>query len=261
MKKNYHPYHIITPSPWPFVLSINVLLMIMGLLLMLHYHSFILLFIGLTFVLFSFSFWIRDIIRESTFQGAHTKAAVKGLRIGFILFLASEVMLFVSFFWAFFHSSLSPAVGIGCMWPPMGLTPLNVYSIPLLNTAILLSSGVTVTWCHHALISGNKQEACRSLIITIILGLIFTGFQIFEYFEAAFSIAESVYGSTFYITTGFHGLHVIVGTLFLTVCFFRLYQFHFTLTNHFAFEAASWYWHFVDVIWLFLYIFIYWWGS
>nr|WJJ70131.1 cytochrome c oxidase subunit 3 [Praya sp.] len=258
--KNYHPYHLVNPSPWPYIMGCSVLLVTLGSVIFFHYNFKTLLIIGLTGVIIVFCLWIRDIVRESTYQGFHTKATLKGLKMGFILFIVSEVMLFFSFFWAFFHSSLSPDIGIGIMWPPLGIDPLNPFSVPLLNTAILLSSGVTVTWTHHSVINGNKSEALKSLLLTIFLGVLFTSFQIFEYFEASFCIADCVYGSTFFIATGFHGFHVLVGTIFLLVCFFRLNFNHFTRTHHFGFEAASWYWHFVDVIWLFLYVCIYWWG-
>ena len=226
-----------------------------------HYSFIILSALGLICVLTCLFFWCRDVVRESTFQGHHTKRATQGLKMGFILFIVSEVLLFFSFFWAFFHSSLSPAVEIGCNWPPLGINPLDPFSVPLLNTTILLSSGATVTWAHHSIVSGDRNEALTGLLCTVILGIIFTCLQAFEYVEAPFSIADSVYGSVFFIATGFHGFHVIVGTIFLFVCLIRLNNFHFTRTHHLGFEAASWYWHFVDVVWLFLYVCIYWWGS
>jgi len=165
------------------------------------------------------------------------------------------------FFWAFFHSSFNPNLAIGGVWPPAFLIVLNPWKVPLLNTIILLSSGATVTWAHHAIVWGNKPEAMNALICTIGLAAFFTLLQGLEYVTAPFSISDGIYGSTFYMATGFHGFHVFIGTCFLTVCLARLYLNHFTTTHHFGFEAAAWYWHFVDVVWLFLFITIYWWGS
>nr|ALO20639.1 cytochrome c oxidase subunit 3 [Ptychogena lactea] len=261
MEKVYHPYHLVDPSPWPYVMSCGVLLTTLGAVVYFHYSQ---IFFICNWFNISSSLYvclIKDVVRESTYQGFHTKVAVAGLKMGFLLFIVSEVLFFVSFFWAFFHSSLSPSVEIGVMWPPVGIDPLNPFSVPLLNTAILLSSGATVTWAHHSIVSGDKNEALRGLTVTVILGFIFTALQAFEYVEAPFCIADSVYGSTFFVATGFHGFHVIIGTIFLFICLIRLNNSHFTRSHHLGFEAASWYWHFVDVVWLFLYVCIYWWGC
>jgi len=203
----------------------------------------------------------RDVIRESTFEGKHTTYVQKGLRIGMILFIISEIMFFVAFFWGFFHSSLAPTIAIGCVWPPIGIEPISAFGLPLLNTLLLLTSGATVTWTHHSIISGNKQESVISLLLTIILALIFTVIQVFEYIQAPFTISSGIYGSTFFMSTGFHGFHVLIGTLFLSVCLYRLIKGHFTKEHHLGFEAAAWYWHFVDVVWLFLFVSVYWWGG
>lgn len=261
MEKHYHPYHLVDPSPWPYVMGSGALLTTFGAVIYFHYSIFYFLFLGLLLILFCFIMWLKDVIRESTYQGNHTIMALYGLKLGFILFIVSEILFFFSFFWAFFHSSLSPSVEIGVMWPPIGINPLNPFSIPLLNTVILLSSGATVTWAHHSIVSGNRLDSILGLSLTVLLGVIFTMLQGLEYFEAPFSVADSVYGSTFFVATGFHGLHVIIGTIFLFTCLIRLYYSHFTKTHHFGFEAASWYWHFVDVVWLFLYVCIYWWGC
>ena len=181
------------------------------------------------------------------------------LRDDFIYYLGGS--LFFSFFWAFFHRSLSPSVEIGSLWPPQGIKAFNPFQIPLLNTAILLGSGVTVTWAHHAIIENNYTQGVQALALTVFLGVYFTSLQALEYWEASFSIADAVYGSTFFVATGFHGLHVIIGTIFLLVCLVRQYFNHFSLNHHFGFEAAAWYWHFVDVVWLFLFVTIYWWGN
>jgi cytochrome c oxidase subunit 3 len=178
-----------------------------------------------------------------------------------ILFIVSEVMFFFAFFWAFFHSSLAPSIEIGSMWPPKGISVLNPWDIPFLNTIILLSSGASVTWAHHAILAGQRMQGVYSLVVTILLASVFTSLQVMEYMEAPFTISDGIYGSTFYMATGFHGFHVFVGTLFLGVCLVRLYKHHFTQNHHFGFEAAAWYWHFVDVVWLFLFVSIYWWGG
>ena len=179
--------------------------------------------------------------------------------MGIILFIVSEILFFFSFFWAYFHSSLSPAIEIGQSWPPLGIIPFNPFDIPLLNTIILVSSGLTVTWSHHAILNNNYKERTIRLLITILLGIYFSALQLIEYIEAPFTISDSVYGSRFFVATGFHGLHVIIGTIFLFFTFYRINLLHFSSIHHFGFEAAAWYWHFVDVVWLFLYVSIYWW--
>ena len=177
------------------------------------------------------------------------------------MFIISEVFFFLSFFWAFFHRRLAVNIELGNEWPPAGILTFNPFGVPLLNTVILLSSGVRVTWAHHSLMRGNHSQTKISLILTVILGGYFTILQGAEYYEARFSFADSVYGSSFFLATGFHGLHVLIGTAFLRVCLFRLNKFNFRFTHHFGFEAAAWYWHFVDVVWLFLFVVIYWWGG
>nr|YP_010946458.1 cytochrome c oxidase subunit III [Caeparia donskoffi]WGO57176.1 cytochrome c oxidase subunit III [Caeparia donskoffi] len=256
-----HPFHLVDKSPWPLTGAIGALITMMGLIKWFHLYNHQLILIGIMIMILTMIQWWRDIIREGTYQGLHTKFVTKGLRWGMILFIISEVFFFISFFWAFFHSSLSPTIEIGSYWPPMGIQPFNPLQIPLLNTTILLSSGITVTWAHHGLLENNFNQALQSLFLTIILGIYFTTLQAYEYFEASFSIADSIYGSTFFMATGFHGLHVIIGTTFLLTCFLRHLLLHFSSNHHFGFEAAAWYWHFVDVVWLFLYISIYWWGS
>jgi heme/copper-type cytochrome/quinol oxidase subunit 3 len=206
-------------------------------------------------------FWFGDIIQEGTREGEHTLLVQQGLRFGMILFIVSEIFFFVSFFWAFFHFALSPNIFIYCVWPPIGVTTLDPWSIPCLNTVILLSSGVTLTWAHRLILLNKEVGATHTLLTTIFLGVIFTLLQIFEYTQTTFSINDSAYGSIFFVATGFHGLHVLVGTIFLAVCYIRLRKGHFTPTRHLGFECAAWYWHFVDVVWLFLFTTIYWWGA
>lgn len=220
------------------------------------------LFLGIAMVICCMSIWWRDVVREATFNGYHTKTVQLGLRYGMILFIVSEVMFFLAFFWAFFHSSLSPAIEIGSVWPPKSINPFNPWGVPLLNTFILLLSGATVTWAHHEIIVGARKEPAKlGLLLTLFLAVTFTALQVYEYIEASFSISDGIYGSTFFMATGFHGFHVIVGTAFLTVVTLRLIKNHFTKKHHFGFEAAAWYWHFVDVVWLFLFVTVYWWGN
>nr|ARH54891.1 cytochrome c oxidase subunit 3 [Bradycellus ruficollis] len=256
-----HPYHLVDYSPWPLTGALGAMIMVSGLVKWFHQFNLNLLIIGFIVIMLTMIQWWRDITRESTLQGLHTYVVTMGLRWGMILFITSEVFFFISFFWGFFHSSLSPAIELGNNWPPMGIQTFNPIQIPLLNTLILLTSGVTVTWAHHGLMENNYTQALQGLMFTCILGIYFTILQGFEYIESPFTIADSVYGSSFFMATGFHGLHVIIGTTFLLVCFIRHYFNHFSSIHHFGFEAAAWYWHFVDVVWLFLYISIYWWGS
>lgn len=261
MTHQTHAYHIVNPSPWPLTGALSALLLTSGLVIWFHFNTSILLLMGLTTNILTIYQWWRDIVRESTFQGHHTPIVQKGLRYGMILFILSEVFFFSGFFWAFYHSSLAPTPELGGYWPPAGITPLNPIEVPLLNTSVLLASGVSITWAHHSLIEGNRIHIIQALLITILLGLYFTLLQASEYYETPFTISDGVYGSTFFIATGFHGLHVIIGSTFLIVCFLRQLNYHFTSNHHFGFEAAAWYWHFVDVVWLFLYVSIYWWGS
>jgi len=263
MAKHYHAYHLVEPSPYPILASTAALGLTTGAVMYFQSYAYggeMIIASLLLLIFISYSWW-RDIVREATFQGHHTLVVQRGLKYGMLLFILSEVMFFFSFFWGFFHSSLGPEVEIGGCWPPIGIQTINAFDVPLLNTTILLSSGATVTWAHHSIIAGDRQNAIAGLIATVALGLIFTALQGMEYEEATFTIADSVYGSIFYVATGFHGLHVIIGTIFLFVMLVRLINHHFTKFHHLGLEAAAWYWHFVDVVWLFLYVFIYWWGG
>lgn len=254
-----HPFHLVTPSPWPLTTSLRIFIIILGLIKWFHKFNIIIFIIGIITLIFNLSIWWRDITRERTYQGIHTKNVSKLLRIGILLFIVSELFFFLSFFWAFFHRALSPNIEIGINWPPINIKPFNPYNIPLLNTIILLRSGITITWSHYRILNNNLIERIKSLKITIILGIYFTFLQYFEYRESSFTISDSIYGSTFFITTGFHGIHVIIGTIFIIITTIRIINFHFSKTHHFGFEARAWYWHFVDIIWLFVYIFIYYW--
>nr|YP_009917576.1 cytochrome c oxidase subunit III [Manayunkia occidentalis]QLM00895.1 cytochrome c oxidase subunit 3 [Manayunkia occidentalis] len=255
------PFHLVELSPWPLTSGIAALFLTGGFVTWFNGYSFIILLFAFCLLILSMLQWWRDVIRESTFLGFHTSNVVKGLRWGMIFFISSEVLFFFSFFWAFFHSSLAPSPEIGCSWPPSGISPLNPFSVPLLNTAVLLASGVTVTWAHHSMIEGNLTNTLQGLTITVSLGAYFTFLQAQEYLDASFSISDSVYGATFFVATGFHGLHVLIGSTFLFVCLFRVFDNHFASNHHFGFEAAAWYWHFVDIVWIFLFMCIYWWGS
>nr|AMH85375.1 cytochrome c oxidase subunit III [Winthemia rufopicta] len=256
-----HPFHLVDYSPWPLTASIGAMVIVSGMVKWFHQYNLSLFILGNIITMLTVYQWWRDVSRESTFQGLHTIMVSKGLRWGMILFILSEVLFFSSFFWAFFHSSLSPTMELGMLWPPLGIIPFNPFQIPLLNTVILLTSGISMTWAHHSLMEGNHSQTTQGLFFTVILGIYFTILQAFEYMEAPFSIADSVYGSTFFMTTGFHGIHVLIGTSFLFICFIRHLNNHFSKNHHFGFEAAAWYWHFVDIVWLFLYVLLYWWGG
>jgi cytochrome c oxidase subunit 3 len=267
-----HDYHLVDPSPWPIVGSLAAFVTAIGAIAYFQtlkgnpalfglFSGPYILILGFILLLYTFYGWWADIVKESVVRHDHTPVVKLGLRYGMILFIASEVMFFVAWFWAYFNAALYPHfIGLAG-WPPKDIATFDPWEIPLLNTLILLTSGTTVTWAHHAIQTGNQKDAVRGLGITILLGMTFTALQAYEYSHAAFAFAGNVYGATFFMATGFHGFHVIVGTLFLIVCFFRARAGHFTPERHFGFEAAAWYWHFVDVVWLFLFASIYVWGE
>lgn len=244
MTGHSHTFHLVDPSPWPFVGAVSAFTATMGGALYMHSYALgnLILPFGIFLILYTMFFWWRDIIREGTFEGHHTSLVQLGLRYGMILFIVSEIMFFFAFFWAFFDASIAPTIEIGSIWPPMGIDVLNPFEVPLLNTVILLSSGATVTWAHHAIVAGFRRETIVSLLLTAGLGVIFTMLQLFEYAEASFNISDGIYGTTFYLATGFHGFHVLIGTIFLTICLYRDIEYHFTREHHFGFEAAAWYW-------------------
>ncbi|MEM8811512.1 MAG: cytochrome c oxidase subunit 3 [Pseudomonadota bacterium] len=276
-----HDYHLVEPSPWPFVGSMGAFVLAIGaiglmrwaaddelILLGANLTGWHLFAVGLIIVLATMVFWWRDTIRESH-AGDHTQVVQLHLRYGMILFIASEVMFFVAWFWAYFDASLFPDHAkqfmrtelTGGHWPPDGIETFDPWHLPLLNTLVLLTSGTTVTWAHHALLHDDRKGLVAGLALTVVLGLLFTALQAYEYGHAAFGFSEHIYGATFYMATGFHGFHVIVGTIFLVVCLLRAMNGGFTPQKHFGFEAAAWYWHFVDVVWLFLFAAIYIWGA
>ena len=261
--KQQHPFHLVGPSPWPLFSSLGAFVSTSGAVMYMHgYQGGGFTMLTGYFLLFTTMFlWWRDVIREGSYEGHHTMAVQRGLKSGMLLFIISEIFFFIAFFWAFFHSSLAPAIELGSVWPPQGIETLEAWSIPLCGTLILLFSGVSCTAAHYELILGNRLEAIIRLAHTVSMAFKFSFFQGFEYIHANFTISDSIYGSTFYMVTGFHGFHVIIGAIFLSVCLYRLFQTHFTRVHHLGFECAAWYWHFVDVVWLFLFVSIYWWGG
>jgi len=276
-----HDYHILPPDIWPIIGAFSALTMAIGGIMWMHSASVVgvgggvIFFLGVAAVLLVMFSWWSNVIREAH-AGDHTPVVQLHLRYGMILFIASEVMFFVGWFWAFFDFSLFPApvqvvhgtVSLitdaaqgAAQWPPKGLEVLDAFKFPLLNTLILLTSGTTVTWAHHALIHGDREGLKKGLWLTILLGLTFSSIQAYEYSEAPFPFQHLNYGASFFMATGFHGFHVLIGTIFLIVCLVRAYRGDFTPRQHFGFEAAAWYWHFVDVVWLFLFVSIYVWGG
>jgi len=258
-----HPFHLVSPSPWPIYTSLSLLTLTTSGVLTMHgfEHAPYFVFSAFIALISSMSFWWRDVISEGTYLGNHTLAVQKGLNMGVILFIVSEGLFFLAIFWAFFHSALSPTVELGAQWPPMGIEAVNPFELPLLNTVILLSSGATVTYAHHSLIKGDRAGSLYGLIATVLLAMVFTTFQGIEYSVSSFTISDGAFGTCFYFGTGFHGLHVMIGTAFIAVGLWRMYAYHLTDNHHLGLEASILYWHFVDVVWLFLFISIYYWGS
>lgn len=278
---NNHDYHLVDPSPWPFIASVGAFVTAIGAVGLFRYNNgeaFNLLgldlsgwgifTVGMLLILYTMFGWWRDTVREAH-QGHHTRVVGLHLRYGMIMFIASEVMFFVAWFWAYFDASLyadetiqyARLAATGGHWPPVGIETFDPWHLPLLNTLILLTSGTTVTWAHHALLHDDRQGLKWGLALTVVLGVIFSICQAYEYSHATFTFSENIYGATFFMATGFHGFHVIVGTIFLAICLIRAAKGDFTPKQHFGFEAAAWYWHFVDVVWLFLFVAIYVWGA
>ena len=260
-----HPYHLVDPSPWPLLSAFAGGALVSGIVVMAHGGGKWLLLLGALAVAACMFGWWRDVLKESRNPAYHTPVVRLGLRYGMILFIASEVMFFVAFFWAYFHFALYPEHVSGAataIWPPAGIYTFDPWHLPFLNTLILLLSGCTVTWAHHCLLENDRKGLVTGLALTVVLGMIFTSLQAWEYAVAPFPFnGGGVYPSVFFLATGFHGFHVIVGTIFLAVCLVRAMKGGFTPERHFGFEAAAWYWHFVDVVWLFLFVSIYWWGA
>ena len=255
------PWHLVSVSPWPILLANSIFGMGYGAAFYFWKANPCILLVAFICSAAILYLWLRDVVREATYQNAHTLRVVNSMRLGFILFMVSEVMFFASFFWAYFWSALNPSIQIGGTWPPVGIQAITPWGLPALNTAILLFSGCTVTWAHLGVCGGNKTEGMNGLLATCSLGFIFTCIQTFEYFNAPFTIGSGVYGSCFFILTGFHGLHVIVGTIMLAIAYRRLELNHFTQQRHLGLEIAVWYWHLVDVVWIFVFVFVYIWGT
>ena len=281
--KPNHDYHLVNPSPWPFVGSFSALVLAIGAIIFFKANKgetmmFAganladagpwIMYLGFAGVLYTMYAWWADVVRESV-SGDHTPVVQMHHRYGMILFIASEVMFFVAWFWAYFDQffrvddveQFARVAFTGGHWPPAGIELFDPFHLPLFNTIILLTSGTTVTWAHHALIHGDKKGLKAGLWLTVALGALFSVVQVIEYTRAGFGFSENIYGATFFMATGFHGFHVLVGTIFLIVCLARAYVGNLTQKHHLGFEFAAWYWHFVDVVWLFLFAAIYVWGS
>lgn len=280
-EKQHHEYHLVDPSPWPLVGSFSALAMFVGLVLWMHGAEWqgltigkVIFPLGLGMVLFTMYSWWRDVIFEGDIGKHHSAIVRHGMRLGMALFILSEVMFFFAFFWAFFKAVLMPVLVFNGMhlfeseipvvtgtWPPKGIEVLDAFDLPLINTLILLLSGCTVTWAHYGLLHNDRKALIKGLAITVVLGMLFTTLQVIEYGHATFGFKDGIYPSTFYMATGFHGAHVLIGTLFLLVCLVRAVRGKMTPEGHLGFEFAAWYWHFVDVVWLFLFLFVYIWGG
>lgn len=280
-----HPYHLVNPSIKPLLGAIAGGILATGVIMYMHdvrigadpeneIEGFAIglkgVYLGLIAVMAVMFLWWKDCIHEAVVEKAHSSIAKISFRYGMALFISSEVMFFVAFFWAFFDASLyadqaemyARVEHTGGHWPPVGTEVISAFDLPFLMTMILLLSGCTVTWAHHAIMHGNHKEFTKALGLTVFLGAFFLCFQVYEYVHAHFGFTDGIYPSTFFMATGFHGFHVFVGTIFLFVCYLRSKKDgHYTKDSHFSFEAAAWYWHFVDVVWLFLFVSIYWWGS
>lgn len=258
-----HPFHLVGPSPWPILVSFSLLSLALSLGLTSHGYigNLYVLFLSTLTLLYGMTLWFKDIIAESTYLGDHTIAVKRGINYGFLLFVVSEILIFASLFWAFFHSALNPTIELGMAWPPAGIEAISPAELPLLNTIILLASGVTITYAHHALINGDRTNTLYGFVYSTLLITLFVVCQYLEYKFSSFTISDGVYGSTFYSLTGLHGLHMIMLILMLAVCTWRIYNYDFTNTSHVGAETTILYLHVLDVIWLFIYIIVYWWGS
>lgn len=262
------PFHLVTPSPWPLLTSFALLILTSASVIYFNGYAnalggsgIFLVTVGFITTVIAITLWFRDVVTEGTFLGDHTFVVQKGINMGVLLFIVSEVFFFISIFWSFFHSALAPTVELGTQWPPVGIATINPFELPLLNTLLLLSSGATVTYAHHSQIEGNRRGVILGLILTVILAVLFTICQGIEYYNAPFTIADGVYGSTFFFSTGFHAVHVLIGNFIIIVATIRIISYHLTDHHHSGFESAILYWHFVDVVWLLLFVSVYWWGS
>ncbi len=261
MIKINQPYFILNLSPWPILIALNTFNLIISNIITINFKFNLILLINFLIIILISILWWRDVIRERTFQGNHNFFIINLIKFRIILFIISEIFLFISFFWNFLHNSLAPSIELGLNWPPKNIRFFNPLLIPLLNTIILLTSRFTVTLTHFYLLNNLKKKTIIFINLTIILSIYFLILQILEYNQATFTFSDSIFGSSFYIATGFHGLHVIIGTIFLIINLIRILKLHFSFIHHIRFELAAWYWHFIDIIWLFLYITFYWWNN
>lgn len=255
-----HDFHLVSPSPWPALGALSAFILAIGAVTFMHDGTPLIMIAGFAMVIYTMFVWWRDVVREAVVDHAHTNRVKIGLRLGMALFIVSEVMFFVAFFWAYFHHGfgVNPATEV---WPPEGIETLHAFGLPALNTAILITSGFTLMWGMKGLKTGNNKKLQMGILLSVILGFTFLILQGIEYQEAAFAFVDGIYPSTFYMATGFHGFHVFVGACFLTVCYFRARKGHFTEENHIGLQTAEWYWHFVDVVWIFLFVWFYIWGA
>nr|YP_010128466.1 cytochrome c oxidase subunit III [Aleyrodes shizuokensis]QPO06177.1 cytochrome c oxidase subunit III [Aleyrodes shizuokensis] len=261
MLMNNHCFHLVSCSPWPILISLNFVNVGFSLIfLLLHHSCFFFFFFFFILVLICIQWW-RDIIREGLYLGSHLLVVSSGLSMGIIFFIVSEFFFFVSFFWMYFYYSLSPDMSLGLFWPPQGVGAVNYMDLPFLNTLVLLSSGFFITWSHYGLFVGDYNLLKISYLFCIFMGFYFFVIQMYEYHELFFDFSDGVFGCSFFILTGFHGFHVLLGLIFLSFNFYRFYCNNFSFLSFYGFEYSIWYWHFVDLIWLFLYVFLYWWGM
>jgi cytochrome c oxidase subunit 3 len=267
--KPNHDYHLVNPSPWPAVGALSAFVTAVGAILWFHEIAPVwIMLIGFVGILYTMYAWWSDVIKEAQ-GGDHTPVVMMHHRYGMMLFIASEVMFFVAWFWAYFDGffnfdafeQTARLAATGAHWPPTGVELFDPFHLPLFNTLLLLTSGTTVTWAHHALLHNDKKGLVWGLALTIALGVLFTVVQVLEYSQAGFQYTGNLYGATFFMATGFHGFHVIIGSIFLIVCLVRANLDQFSPKHHLGFEFAAWYWHFVDVVWLFLFASIYVWGA
>lgn len=261
MIKINQPYFILNLSPWPILTALNTFNLIISNIIIINFKFNLISLINFLIIIIISILWWRDVIRERTFQGNHNFFIINLIKFRIILFIISEIFLFISFFWNFLHNSLAPSIELGLNWPPKNIIFFNPLLIPLLNTIILLTSRFTITLTHFYLLNNSKKKTIIFINLTIILSIYFLILQALEYNQATFTFSDSIFGSSFYIATGFHGLHVIIGTIFLIINLLRILKLHFSFIHHIRFELAAWYWHFIDIIWLFLYITFYWWNN
>nr|AZL93184.1 cytochrome c oxidase subunit 3 [Diapriidae sp. ZJUH_2016010] len=255
---NNHPYHIVSNSPWPIIFSINLMNFIISNLLMMNMKNNKFLLIMMMLLIIIMMNWWKNLMLESLMQGFRTIKCKIMMKFSMILFILSEIMFFMSMFWCYMHMYLSPSIEIGSIWPPKNIEMFNPFLIPLINSIILITSGMTLTYSHYLMINNKFIKSIIYMYMTIILGMMFTTIQIYEYKMSFFNISDSIYGSIFFMLTGFHGLHVIIGTIFLITSLKNMYN-KFSKMNNLSFELSSWYWHFVDFIWLMVYTLVYWW--